>query len=189
MKFGYIRETSHESTVAVQIDAIANYGVDEIYEEWSMSPQGQGSQLVELLAQLRAGDELVVWRLDRLGRFIKQLVALAEDFEARGIQFVSLKEKIDTFSGQEVHLIPFLCMLGAMEREVLGERTAVGMHHLQESGKPSGRKRIADSRVKKALSMYYANQYTIDEIIKATGLSKSSIYLYLKRTSESKQGE
>lgn len=185
MKFGYIRETSHEPTAVVQVAAIQKYGVDEIYEEWSTSHQGRSSQLAELLEQLRAGDELVVWRLDRLGRTIKQLVALAEDFEARGIQFVSIQEKIDTFSGEEVHLIPFLCMLGSMEREVVGERSAVGMHLLQESGKPSGRKRIADSRVKKALSMYYANQYTIDEIIETTGLSKSSIYLYLKRTSES----
>jgi len=186
MKFGYVRETSNEPTLAAQVAAIQDYGVDEIYEEWTTTPQVRGSQLTELLTQLRVGDELVVWRLDRLGRTIKQLVALAEDFESRGIQFVSTQEKIDTFSGEEVYIIPFLCMLGAMEREVLGERTVVGKHLSQESGNPAGRKRIADSRVKKALSMYYANQYTIDEIIKATGLSKSSIYLYLKRTSESK---
>lgn len=189
MRFGYIRETYHESTVAVQAAAIQAYGVDEIYEEWAKSHQSRCSQLAELLAQLRVGDELVVWRLDRLGRTIKQLVTLAEDFESRGIHFISLQEKIDTFSGESVRIVPFLCMLGLMEREVRGERTVVGKGLSRKLGNLSGRKPVAASRVEKALSMYYENQYTMDEIIKATGLSKSSIYGYLKKASESKQGE
>lgn len=189
MRFGYVRETYHESTLVVQSMAIQAFGVDEIYEEWTKSHQIRGSQLAELLAQLRAGDELVVWRLDRLGRTIKQLITLAEDFESRGIHFISLQEKIDTFSGEEVRLVPFLCMLGLMEREVLGERTIMGKHIAHESGNVSGRKPIAHDRVKQALGMYYENQYTIAEIVNATGLSRSSIYLYLKKASESKQGE
>jgi DNA invertase Pin-like site-specific DNA recombinase len=189
MRFGYVRETNHASTVAEQVAALQAYGVDEIYEEWAKSHQSRSSQLVQLLAQLRVGDELVMWRLDRLGRTIKQLVALAEDFERRGIHFISLKDKIDTFSGEDVPIVPFLCMLGAMEIEVLGERTAVGKHLSQESGNPAGRKPVEDSRVKEALGMYYTNEYTMAEIINATGLSRSCIYAYIKRDSESKQGE
>ncbi len=189
MKFGYIRETKNEPTLTMQLEAIQTYGVDEIYEEWSSKYSARESQLSELLDQLRAGDELIVWRLDRLGRTIKQLVTLAEDFEGRGIRFVSIKEKVDSFYGTEIHLIKFLCMLGSMEREVLGERVAIGKHISQESGKRSGRKRLEDARVKKALSMYYANQYTIEEIINASGLSKTSIYKYLREDSDNKRGE
>ena len=189
MRFGYVRETNHVSTVTEQIAALQAYGVDEIYEEWAKSHQRRNSQLVQLLAQLRVGDELIIWRLDRLGMTIKQLVALAEDFERRGIHFISLKDKIDTFTGEDVPVIPFLCMLGAMELEVLGERTAVGKHLSQDAGNPAGRKPADDSRVKEALGLYYTNQYTMAEIINITGLSRSCIYAYIKRDSENKQGE
>ena len=176
MKFGYIRETGQERTLPAQAAALQEYGVDEIYEEWSQNHKHRGSQLAELLAQLRVGDELVVWRLDRLGMTIKQVVAMAQDFQARGVQLISLldSEKLQT------PLIPFLITLGAMEHEVIWERSAIGKHVSQDAGKPVGRKRIADARVKKALSMYYASQYTIDEIISDTGLSKSSINKYLR---------
>lgn len=109
MRFGYARVSKTEQHIELQIDALRKYGVDEIFEEKISSRKLSRPKLQELLGKLRSGDTLVVWRLDRLGRTVKQLIALAEDFEAKGINFVSLQENLDTNnSNRQIHISSFL---------------------------------------------------------------------------------
>lgn len=189
MKYGYVRETNYESTLTRQIEAVQEYGVDEIYEEWPGKRRYRRSQLSDMLGKLRAGDSLVVWRLDRLGKTSKQMIVFAEDFHARGIHFVSIKEKIDTSFEQGQHFIKMMCELGRMEREIIGERTRVGKQQAIMAGKTAGRKPVSKELSEMATKMYFSNQSTIEEIIQATGLSKSSIYNYIRKVTRSVQGE
>lgn len=189
MKYGYVRVTKHEEAEDVQTEAIQAFGVDEIYEEWPGKHRSRRTQLSELMDKLRVGDTLIIWRLDRLGKTIKPLIVMAEDFLQRGIHFVSIREQLDSSTEMGQHVIHMFCELGHMEREVMGERTTIGKQHARDKGRAAGRKPIAQKQIEIAMKMYFSNQNTMEEIIKATGLSKSSIYNYVRKTAKSTQGE
>ena len=179
MKFGYVR-VSTDQNLDLQIDALKDYGVDEIYEEKITSSRRNRQQLSELLRKLRAGDTLVIWRLDRLGRTVKQVLAMAENFKHKGIHFVSLHETIDTSTPTGKFIFEVFCALAQMERDVISERTIVGMTIAKESGRSMGRRPIATKKVEKALKMYFSDEFSINDIIEATGLGKTTIFKYVR---------
>ena len=180
MKFGYARVSKDDQSLDLQIDALNEYGVDEIYEEKVTGPRHNRQHLTELLGTLRAGDTLVIWRFDRLGRTIKQFLALAKDFEQRGIRFVSLREKFDTSTpmGKFVHGV--FCAMAQMELDVISERTKAGMMAAKTRGRFSGRKPKENENVERALKMYFSNECTINDIIETTGVSKTTLYKYVR---------
>ena len=180
MKFGYARVSKDDPNLDLQIDALNVYGVDEIYEEKITGPRQNRQQLTELLGTLRAGDTLVIWRLDRLGRTVKQFFALIKDFEQKGIRFVSLQEKFDTSSpmGKSVYVV--FCAISQMELDVISERTKAGMIAARKRGRFSGRKPKKNENVENALIMYFSNEFSINDIIETTGLSKTTIYKYVR---------
>lgn len=180
MKFGYVRESKGEQDLGTQNDALNKYVVDEIYEERIISSEKNSLQLNELLGKLRSGDTLVIWRLNRLGKTIKQLIALAEDFENRGIFFVSLKEKIDTSTPNGKYLFEMFCEAAQMERDVISERTKSGLLIAKNKGRSGGRKPKDGKNIEKALRMYHSNEFSILDIIETTGLSKTTIYKYVR---------
>ena len=180
MKFGYAKVSTDDQNLDLQIDALNVYGVDEIYEEKVTGTQQNRQQLTELLGKLRAGDTLVIWRLDRLGRTIKQFLALAKDFEQKGIYFVSLQEKFDTSTSMGKFVYVVLCAMAQMELDVKSERTKSGMIAAKKRGRLSGRKPKENKNVERALKMYFSNEYSINEIIETTGLSKTTIYKYVR---------
>ena len=181
MKFGYIRVSIGDQNLELQIDALKEYGVDEIYEEKVTRTRQRRQQLTELLGKLRAGDTLVIWQLDRLGKTIKQLLALAENFAQKGIHLVSIRENLDTSipGGKNIFLV--FNALTQMEHSVISERTKAGMVSAQNSGRFVGRKPKEDKSVERALKMYFSNEFSIQDIIEATGLSRTTIYKYVRK--------
>lgn len=180
MKFGYARVSTTEQNLDLQIDALKEYGVDEIFQEKESGGKTQRQELTNLQTKLRTGDTLVIWRLDRLGRTVKQLLALTEDFEKRGIQFVSLQENFDTSTPMGKFVFVVFCAMAQMERDVISERTKAGMTAARKRGRYGGRKPKENKNIERALKMYYSNDYSISEIIESTGLSKTTIYKYVK---------
>jgi len=180
MKFGYARVSKDDQNIDLQIDALNVYGVDEIYEEKVTGPRQNRQQLTELLGKLRAGDTLVIWRLDRLGRTVKQFFALIKDFEQKGICFVSLQEKFDTSTSMGKSVYGVFCALSQMELDVISERTKAGMMAAKKRGRFSGRKAKENKNVEIALKMYFSNEVSINDIIETTGLSKTTIYKYVR---------
>lgn len=180
MKFGYARVSKDDQNLDIQIDALNVYGVDEIYEESVTGPRQNLQQLTELLRRLRAGDTLVIWRFDRLGRTIKQFLALAKDFEQKGIRLVSLTEQLDTSTpmGKFVHVV--LSAMAQMELDIKSEHTKAGMIGARTRGHFSGRKPKKNENIERALKMYFSSEFSIDDIIETTGLSKTTIYKYVK---------
>ena len=180
MKFGYASLSKDDQNLDLQIDALNVYGVDEIYEENVTGTRLKRQQLMELLERLRAGDTLVIWRLDKLGRTMKQFMPLIKDFEEKGIHFVSLQEKFDTSTlmGRFVHDI--FCAMSQMELNVISERTKAGMTVAKRRGRFCGRKPKNNKNIESALKMYFSNAVTINEITETTGLSKTTIYKYVR---------
>ena len=180
MKFGYARVSKDDLTLDLQIDALNGYGVDEIYEEKLVGPRQNRQQLTELLGTLRAGDTLVIGRLDRLGRTVKQFFALIKDFEQKGIRLVSLKEKFDTSTPTGKAVYGMFCSLAQMELVVISERTKADMMAARGRGHHIGRKPKANENVESALKMYFSGESTINDIIETTGVSKTTIYKYVR---------
>jgi len=180
MKFGYARVSKDDLTLDLQIDALNGYGVDEIYEEKLVGPRQNRQQLTELLGTLRAGDTLVIGQLDRLGRTVKQFFALIKDFEQKGIRLVSLKEKFDTSTPTGKAVYGMFCSLAQMELVVISERTKADMMAARGRGHHIGRKPKENENVESALKMYFSGESTINDIIETTGVSKTTIYKYVR---------
>lgn len=178
MKIGYVRSTKIYD-LAAQIEAVKKYGVDELYEEKAVGLRKM--HLDELLKNLRAGDSLVVFSLLCLGRTMKQLVILAKDFEARGIFLISI---YDNFTSP----VKMLTSLAKIECEVAIEVEKTGFYKASLKGKKFGKSPVNPQIVNKALSMYESGDYLVDEIISKTGISRGSLYNYIRRQGVTKKG-
>ncbi|HBR31210.1 MAG: DNA-invertase hin [Pelotomaculum sp. PtaB.Bin104] len=181
MKFGYARVSTGEQNTDRQLDALREYGVDEIYEEKISGGKRSRPQLNLLLSKLRTGDTLVVYELKRLGRNTKQLLAMAEEFQANGIEFVSLTEKLDTTTPMGRFVFTTWCALAQLDREIISENTKSGLAAAKARGRIGGRKPHDKKQIEKALKMYFSNEFSIKEITESTGVSKASIYEYVHK--------
>lgn len=181
MIFGYARVSTEEQNLDLQIDALKKYGCDEIYEEKISTRKVNRQQLTLLLGKLRAGDTLVVWKLDRLGRTVIQLLELVENFNAKGINFVSLQENFDTTTPMGKYVFLMFCGLAQMERDIISERTRAGLKAARKRGRVGGRKPIEDKKIEKAIKMYQSNEFSINEILEITGISRTTLYNYLRK--------
>lgn len=188
MVFGYARVSTDEQNLDLQIDALKKYKCDEIYEEKISTRKINRQQLTILLGKLRVGDTLVVWKLDRLGRTVIQLLDLVEDFNSKGINFVSLQEKFDTTTPMGRYVFLMFCGLAQMERDIISERTKAGLNAARKRGRVGGRKPTDDKIIQRALKMYHSNEFSINEILESTRISKTTLYTYIKK-GENQNGE
>ncbi len=189
MKFGYARVSTNKQITDRQMDALRAYGVDEIFVEKISGTKKSRPQLNILLNKLRTGDTLVIYELKRLGRNTKQLLALAEDFQANGIEFVSLTENIDTTTPMGRFVFTTWCALAQLDRDIISENTKSGLAAAKARGRVGGRKPTEQKKVNTALKMYFSNEYSVKEITDATGVSKTSLYKYVNKNKTERKTE
>lgn len=139
MKIGYARVSTNGQELRMQLDALRAAGCERIYEEKASGAKADRPVLERVLKRLRPGDELVVWRLDRLGRALGHLVALVEDLGARGVAFSSLHERIETGSANGKLQFHMFCVLAEYERALISERTKAGLEAARRQGRFLGR--------------------------------------------------
>lgn len=190
MIFGYARVSKQDSNLTLQLDALQAYGAERIFQEKVSGGKANREQLDLMLNQLRPGDVLVVWKLDRLGRTMKQLVALLEEFHAQGIHFVSLTENFDTTTPSGRLCIHIFCAVAEMERELIRERTEAGLASARARGRSGGRPAKESSVIDTAIRMYETGDFAVEEIIKTTGIGRATLYKYInqkKKEMEEKQ--
>ncbi|MBN3802387.1 recombinase family protein [Paraburkholderia sp. Ac-20336] len=143
MKIGYARVSTDEQNLDLQTRALKAAGCQMLFEDQGVSGASfLRPGLSSMLEQLRAGDILVVWRLDRLGRSLRRLLELIESLSARGIQFQSLTEAIDTTSCSGMLIFHMLAALAQFERSLIGERTRAGMRAARDRGSRLGRRPV-----------------------------------------------
>ncbi|CAM3724803.1 recombinase family protein [Alicyclobacillus pomorum] len=188
MIFGYARVSTQDQNLDLQIDALKQYGVDQIFQEKMTGTKRERPQLDEMLKYLRKGDTVVVWKLDRIGRSTKHLIDLINEFGEKGINFVSLKDGIDTSTATGKLVFTIFAGLAEFERDMISERTKAGLESARARGRKGGRPAKDEDKVKLALKMYDTKQYSITEITKATGISKTTLYRYIKERSNANGG-
>jgi DNA invertase Pin-like site-specific DNA recombinase len=178
MNFGYARVSTNDQNLDLQIDALKQYGVERIFQEKITGTKKERPQLDEMIKYLRAGDSVVVWKLDRIGRGFRHLIDLINEFADKEINFVSLKENINTSTVTGKLIFNIFASLAEFERDMIVERTKAGLESARARGRKGGRPPKSEDAVKIALKMYESKQYSISEIRKATGISKTSLYRY-----------
>ncbi len=126
---------------------------------------------------------LVVYKLDRLGRSTFKLLGLTEELQRRGVEFVSLKDQIDTTSAIGKAMFRMLAELAEMGRELIVERTQAGLQAARKRGRIGGRPRVNKKAVEQALKLYESKNYSVSEITELTGVSRATLYRRLKECS------
>ena len=151
MLIGYARVSTQDQNLELQFDALNKSGCKKIFEDRVSGSRADRPGLNKLLEMLREGDTLVVWKLDRLGRSVKNLVDLVVELHKRGVQFKSLTDSIDTGTPAGRFFFHIMASLAQMERELTIERTRAGLEVARQLGRKGGRKRLmTDSKIKSA---------------------------------------
>ncbi|MFC1484220.1 recombinase family protein [Candidatus Neomarinimicrobiota bacterium] len=182
MLIGYARVSTYEQNLDLQIDALQKDGCEKIFTDKASGAKDDRPGLAEAIEFLRKGDTLVVWKLDRLGRSLRHLIEVVNEFHKRGRLFKSLQENIDTASSSGKLIFHVFGALAEFERDVIRERTLAGLQAARERGRVGGRpKSLDDKQVAMARSLLEQNEHGIDEVCNALGVSRSTLYRYLEK--------
>ena len=183
MLVGYARVSTQEQDLALQLDALRGAGCSKIFEEKASGAQRERPALQAALEYMRGGDTLVVWKLDRLARSLKQLIETVEDLGTRGIGLRSLTEAIDTTTIAGGKLVFHLfAALAEFERGVIRERTLAGLQAARARGRLGGRPPALQPKdLAAAKAMLKDPELTVAEVAKRLGVTASTLYRHLPR--------
>ena len=191
MKYGYVCISNIEQDINKQINEIREYGVDEVYQDHiciksSKRPGLNRPELQKLIKALRTGDTLVVYRLDRLGRNIRQFLHLLEAFKKKDVNLVSLHEQLDATTDLGRHRFSAIFAIAQMERYVIAEREGSRFELSRDRGVYGGRRPVDTEIVNESILMYSTNEFTVKEIMEKTGIKRSTLYKYIRSKEDSK---
>jgi DNA invertase Pin-like site-specific DNA recombinase len=176
MIIGYARVSTIDQNLDLQIDALKNYGCEKIYEEKITGTKKDRPKLAEMMTILRHGDKIVIYKLDRISRSTKHLIDLSEFFEKKGVEFVSIQDSIDTSTPMGRFFFRILASIAELERDIISDRTKDGLASARARGRYGGRPKVQGKKLDIALKMYISKQYSIREIVDATGISQATLY-------------
>lgn len=186
MKFGYARVSTGEQNLALQIDALRDAGAERTFEDKGVS----GSAVIKpayasLLQQLRPGDEVMVWRLDRLSRSLTSLIAELEALSSLGVGFRSLTEQIETVTPAGRLFFHMVGAFAQFERDVIQERTSAGLQAARRAGKRLGRPpAISSDQWEQALKLMRGpTSMSPTAVATLLGVSRQAIHKRLKAES------
>jgi DNA invertase Pin-like site-specific DNA recombinase len=180
MLIGYARVSTDDQKLNLQQDALHTAGCEKIFEDYLSGARATRPGLTSALEMARSGDTLVVWRLDRLGRSLKDLIQLTETLKQRSIGLQSLQESIDTTTSSGQLIFHLFGALAEFERNLIRERTNAGLVAARARGKLGGRPKALDPNKRQlAVKLYNDRQYPIGEICKMMGISKPTLYNYV----------
>lgn len=178
---GYARVSTVDQNAELQISALEDAGCLKVYADHGVSgTQAKRPELNKLLENVRAGDELVVWKLDRLGRNTRNLLELVDGLEARGVHFRSLTEGIATTGPMGKAMLTIMSAFAQLERDQLAERTRAGLAAAAARGRKGGRPGVtSESEKVRQAGQYRTAGLTPPEIGKLLGVSRATVYRYL----------
>jgi DNA invertase Pin-like site-specific DNA recombinase len=185
VNIGYARVSTEEQNLDRQIDILKQAGCDRIYEEKVSGIKKERTELNKILDQIRTGDVIIIADLTRLSRSVKDLFSIVEQIEEKGANIKSVKESwVDTTTAQGKLMFTIFAGISQFERDLISQRTIEGLNAARARGKKGGRPKTNDKDVKLALKMYNSKNYSITEIRKATGVSKTTLYRYINSNKE-----
>ena len=184
MKIGYARVSTKDQSFDLQLDALQKAGCERIYREVVSGARAERPVLKQLVENLRRGDVLVIWKLDRLGRSLKHLVGLVNDLHERKIGLQSLNDPIDTTTAQGRLSFNLFASLAEFERDLIRERTQAGLSAARargrQGGRPKGLSEQAEVTARAAETLYLERQLSVRQICDKLGISRTTLYAYLR---------
>lgn len=188
MKIGYVRVSTNDQNEDSQIDSLKSVGCERIYIEKCSGKSKQRPELERMIDTLREDDIVVVQRLDRLGRSLKDLIELLDSFKERGIKFISLNESIDTTTAIGELAFHMIGAIAQFERRLISERTKAGLKAARARGRKGGRKaKLTNSDIKKAQAMLLDKSVTKTEVAEHFGVSRPTLNKALENTNPSRE--
>lgn len=179
-RIGYARVSTGEQDPALQRDALAAAGCAPLFEDRASGTRADRPGLAQALAYVRAGDVLVVWKLDRLGRSLPHLIEVVGGLEARGIGLASLTEGIDTTTPGGRLVFHLFGALGQFERDLIRERTRAGLAAAAARGRSGGRKPVVtDEKLRRARDLL-GKGLTVREAATRLKIGKTALYQALR---------
>jgi DNA invertase Pin-like site-specific DNA recombinase len=178
------RVSTKDQTIDLQIDALTQAGCTKVYTEVISGARAERPVLDQLFETLRAGDVLVIWKLDRLGRSLTHLLEIVTDLMTRQVGLKSLNDPIDTTTPQGRLIFNLFASLAEFEREVIRERTQAGLSAARArgrtGGRPKGIPRKAEATAYAAETLYREGRLSAQDIADKLHISKSTLYAYLR---------
>lgn len=185
MKIGYARVSSFDQNLDLQKDALQKAGCDRVIVDKASGKNTHRPGLNTVKEVLRAGDVLVVWRLDRLGRSLKDLIEWINYLDQTGAALKSLEESIDTTSATGKLVFHIFGALAEFERQLIRERTQAGLAAARARGRMGGRpKSLSAEKRALAVQLYHEKKIAVKEICEMMGISKPTLYGYVNEDKE-----
>ncbi|CAI8717782.1 recombinase family protein [Chryseobacterium sp. IT-36CA2] len=184
MKIGYIRISTQDQNYNLQEDALNKLGCEMIFKETVSGAKKERPQLKKLLEQIRKGDVVVVYKLDRLGRSLKHLLEIVEILNSKNVALQSLHDNIDTTTPQGRLFFNISASFAEFEKDLIRERTKAGLEAARERGKKGGRRKglSKEAQQKAIIAENYYNEgiKSVNEIATDLKISKMTLYKYLR---------
>ena len=180
-RIGYARVSTEDQDAALQVDALKGAGCIKTFIDHASGTKGSRPELDRMLDQLRQDDVVVVWRLDRLGRSLSNLIVLIERLKEQGVGLLSLSESIDTTTANGRLFFSIMGALAEFEADLVRERTMAGLKAARARGRVGGRPTVmSEQEIAKAQSLYNSRDHSVAEIGEMLGVSPATIYRHLK---------
>ena len=181
LKYGYARFSTEDQNPAMQIAALKKAGCETVFKDEGTGAYLKRPALNRCLKKLETGDTLIVWKLDRLGRSLRDLITMLDDFRSKGIRFKSLTEAIDTETPTGRAMWQMIGVLAELERSLIVERTQAGIKAAQRRGVKFGRKpKLTPDRLTHARKLIEQGK-TPTQAAKLMGVSRATLYRALQR--------
>ena len=177
MRIGYARVSTDDQTLDLQRDALKRAKCRQIFEERASGSTTIRPELEACLKSLRKGDTLAVWRLDRLGRSLGDLIQLTTELRSRGVDLESLTERIETGSPAGKLVVHVFASLADFERNLNRERALVGLRAARARGRNGGRpKKLKTKDIQVIKALMHAGELPVQDIAHRFGVSRSTLY-------------
>ena len=180
MQIGYGRVSTADQNLDLQVDALTKAGCLKIYSDKTSGAKADRPGLEKTLELSRAGDIIVIWRLDRLGRSLRDLIQIAEKLKEREIGLKSLQEGIDTTTTTGQLMFNLFAVLADFERNLIRERSKAGLDSARSRGRLGGRpKSLNRDRQQLVVKLYNDREHSIAQICQMMSISKPTLYSYV----------
>lgn len=181
MLIGYARVSTADQNLDLQNDELLKIGCERLFSDKMTGARADRAGLAEAVSHLRPGDTLVVWKLDRLGRTVRQLVEFVAALKARGVEFRSLTDGIDTSTPAGRFFFHMMAALAEMERDLTRERTMAGLAAARKRGRLGGRPpKLSLRQIDHAKRLMRDPETTVGDIASSLGVARSTLYRAIK---------
>lgn len=181
MRVGYIRVSTIDQNKSMQVDALEAAGCEKIFSDSVSGATADRPGLDELIKFVRSGDCVVVWKVDRLGRSLKDLLEIIDGLKEKNVSFVSITDGFDTNTTTGNLFFQIMAVLAEYERNLIRERTRAGLDAARARGRTGGRKKkLSTDQVSTLKKMYESKEHSLREICDLFNISKPTLYRYVE---------